>query len=54
MWITKKQELIDTLDEMSDIIKTPIFCGLQLEKIALQIGKLRSLINHLPPDKEKL
>ena len=52
MWITKKQELIHTLNETKRILKYPMSCPLKLEKIDLQIGKLRSFINHLPQDKE--
>ena len=52
MWITKKQELIDTLDETSKIWKRPWSCELKLEKIRQQIGVLTSFVNHLPEDKE--
>ena len=60
MWTTTKQDLIDALDEMSEIarlhgIRNPsIHAYNQIsEELFEQIGKLRSLVDHLPEeDKE--
>ena len=46
MWTTKKQDPIDALDEMSDNFKYADY----IEELSEQIGKLRSLVDHLPQD----
>jgi len=54
---TKKQDLIKALDEMSELmrlhsIKNQSYYSYDqiLELISEQIGKLRSLVDHLPDD----
>ena len=54
-WTTKKKDLIEALDKMSELmrlhrIKNPSIDSYDqiLELMTEQIGKLRSLVDHLP------
>jgi len=58
-WTTKKQDLVDALDEMSELmrlhgIRNPSIHVYDqiLEVMTEQIGKLRSLVDHLPDNNE--
>ena len=52
MWTTTKHEMTEALDELADIIKnSDLYVNNDLIKVIFeQVGKLRSLVNHLPVD----
>ena len=49
-WVTTKKELHKALDEALQIVKDKH--GVSSGRFAEQIGKLRSLVNHLPEEEE--
>jgi len=50
IWTTKKQDLIKALDEMSWTVKVYHLDNWRNAALSEQIGRLRSLVDHLPDD----
>jgi len=51
-WTTTKKELEESVNALGNIVRSKtLYSPIKLRLLSRQIGKLRSLVNHLPEGK---